>query len=94
MEPRTILVADDDPAIREVLRLLLTGEGYRVLEAADGGNIVSIEGLGEEHTFYIGDNSYTWVTALLVLVIILLLFVMVWVYRKPVKNYGKPKSRR
>lgn len=64
------------------------------LEAADGGNMVSIEGLGEEHTFYIGDNSYTWVTALLVLVIILLLFVMVWVYRKPVKNYGKPKSRR
>ena len=39
MEPRTILVADDDPAIREVLRLLLTGEGYRVLEAADGGEV-------------------------------------------------------
>ena len=27
MEPRKILVADDDPEIREVLRLLLTGEG-------------------------------------------------------------------
>lgn len=41
MEPRTILVADDDPAIREVLRLLLTGEGYRVLEAADGGEAIA-----------------------------------------------------
>ena len=28
------------------------------------------------------------------IVIILLIIVMVWVYRKPVKNYGKPKSRR
>ena len=32
--------------------------------------------------------------ALLVIVIILLIIVMAWVYRKPVKNYGKPKSRR
>ena len=31
MEPRKILEADDDPEIREVLRLLLTGEGYEVL---------------------------------------------------------------
>jgi len=32
----TILVADDDPAIRANLALLLRSEGYRVLEAADG----------------------------------------------------------
>ena len=32
----TILVADDDTAIRTNLRLLLQSEGYRVLEAADG----------------------------------------------------------
>lgn len=36
MEAKTILFADDDPEIREVLRLLLTGEGYRTLEAANG----------------------------------------------------------
>lgn len=31
-----IVVADDDPAIRELLRLVLSREGYVVLEAADG----------------------------------------------------------
>jgi len=64
------------------------------LEAADGGNMVSIEGLGDVHDFYIGDNSYTWLVTLLVVVVVLLLLIMVWVYRKPVKNYGKPKARR
>ena len=32
-----ILVAEDDAAIRELLRLALTGAGYRVELAADGG---------------------------------------------------------
>ena len=36
METRKILRADDDPEIREVLRLLLTGEGYQVIEAENG----------------------------------------------------------
>ena len=30
MSKQKILFADDDPEIREVLRLLLTGEGYEV----------------------------------------------------------------
>lgn len=64
------------------------------VQPADEGNLVEINGLGEEHTFYIGDNSYTMWVVLLVIVIILLALIMVWVYRKPVKNYGKPKSRR
>ncbi|GIP22853.1 response regulator transcription factor [Paenibacillus sp. J22TS3] len=32
----TILVADDDPEIRDVLHIYLRNEGYRVLEAEDG----------------------------------------------------------
>ena len=76
----------------------ITDAGYGThefhVEAADGGNMVDITGLGERHTFYIGDNDYTWVIVLLVVVIVLLVLVMIWVYRKPVKNYGKPKSRR
>ncbi|MCB9754599.1 MAG: response regulator transcription factor [Myxococcales bacterium] len=32
----TILVVDDDPPLREVVRYALTREGFRVLEAADG----------------------------------------------------------
>lgn len=36
MEQRCVLIADDDPDIREVLRLYLENAGYRVIEAADG----------------------------------------------------------
>lgn len=64
------------------------------VQPADSGNLVQITGLGEEYTFYIGDNSYTAWIALLVTFVIILILVLVWVYRKPVKNYGKPKSRR
>ena len=36
-----ILVADDEKEIRDVLRLLLTGEGYAVTEAADGNQVLA-----------------------------------------------------
>jgi two-component system response regulator HydG len=35
-EPATILVADDDPGLRESLERTLTRDGYRVLAASDG----------------------------------------------------------
>jgi len=41
-EPRTILIADDDPQIREVVRILLENEGYRVLEAEDGAKAIAL----------------------------------------------------
>lgn len=34
--PNTVLVAEDDPGTREVIRLIVEGAGYRVLEAVDG----------------------------------------------------------
>ena len=40
MDEKTILFADDDPEIREVLRLLLSGEGYRTVEAANGAEVL------------------------------------------------------
>lgn len=40
MNPRKILFADDDPEIREVLRLLLESEGYDVVEASDGTEVL------------------------------------------------------
>ena len=36
MDRQKILLADDDPEIREVLRLLLTSEGYETAEASSG----------------------------------------------------------
>ncbi len=62
------------------------------VEAVGGSDL--IKGLNEEHTFYAHDNDYTWIIVLAVLVLIILILAAVWVYRKPVKNFGKPKSRR
>ena len=33
---KTVLVVDDDPSIRALIRLYLEGAGYGVIEAADG----------------------------------------------------------
>lgn len=40
MEKKKILFADDDPEIREVLRLILAGEGYDTEEAEDGRQVL------------------------------------------------------
>jgi CheY-like chemotaxis protein len=37
-----ILVADDDPAVRTFLRLILERDGHEVLEAGDGGLAVEL----------------------------------------------------
>lgn len=41
-----ILVVDDNPEIREIIRVLLSGEGYTVLEAGSG--IAALEALGKD----------------------------------------------
>ena len=38
----TVLVADDNEDTRQMLHMLLTGKGYRVLEAADGEEAVRL----------------------------------------------------
>lgn len=43
---RCILIADDDREIREMLRLLLTGDGYSVLTAQDGQEAVEMASVG------------------------------------------------
>ncbi len=58
-----------------------------------GGSQV-ITGLNEEHTFYTSDNDYSLLIVLAFVILVILVVFVVRVYRKPVKNYGKPKSRR
>ena len=41
-----ILVADDNAEIREILRILLTGEGYEVIEAKDGNEVLQTDAIG------------------------------------------------
>jgi len=40
--PASVLVVDDDPKIRDLLRLYLARDGYRTLEAADGPSALRI----------------------------------------------------
>src|SRR5438874_10174224 len=39
-EKRTILVADDDSSIRQLLKTVLESEGFGVIEASSGGQIL------------------------------------------------------
>lgn len=41
---KTILLVDDEPAVRRVVRLYLESSGYRVLEAADGAEALALFG--------------------------------------------------
>ena len=43
MTKRHILVADDDAAIRGMLRNFLEGEGYTISEAQTGGEVVKVQ---------------------------------------------------
>ena len=38
----TVLLAEDEAAVRALTRMILTGRGYRVLEAADGDEAVRV----------------------------------------------------
>src|SRR5579875_2211180 len=42
MAKRHILIADDDPSIRTLLRTFLEGEGYSISEARTGGEVIGL----------------------------------------------------
>lgn len=65
---------------------------FWVEPSVDG--VVVVAGLGEKHTFYFGDNDYTAYIAIVILMVVVFAITLIWVYRKPVKNFGKPKARR
>lgn len=41
MKQAAILIVDDNPEIREIIQILLTGEGFQVHEAANGTQALS-----------------------------------------------------
>ena len=66
------------------------------LKAEDTATIGGeIKGLGEEyaHTYYTSANDYKMIEYLCIGVLVVLLIVAFWIYRKPVRNFGKPKGR-
>ncbi len=61
---------------------------------SDSESIIEINGLDKENAFFVGQSDYSGLTTILVLLTIILLAVLIYIYRKPVKNLGKPKARR
>ena len=49
---------------------------------------------GSEHSFYVGGSDFGIVNIIMILAIILLIIMVIYISRKQVKNYGKPKARR
>ena len=41
-EPSRILIVDDNPEIREIIQILLTGEGFAVADAANGASALRL----------------------------------------------------
>lgn len=58
------------------------------------GGTSMIKGLDEVHEFYTEDNNYILVVVLAFAILIALIIWAIVIYRRPVKNYGKPKARR
>jgi len=50
--------------------------------------------VGGEGTFYVGHSDYGLINALVIVFLIVVIIALIYFYRKPVKNYGKPKARR
>ena len=50
--------------------------------------------LGGDGKFFVGHWGYELVNVIFGILMVVLLIIVIYIYRKPVKNYGKPKSRR
>jgi hypothetical protein len=74
---------------------MLSGGRHTVELAGEVGPIrEAVEGLDTPVDFFVGQTSYALTEALLVIVTIVMLIILIIVFRKPVKNVGKPKGRR
>lgn len=58
------------------------------------GNYVKIDGLGVDQTFYYDQGNYDYLNYIMFAIFVIIVVVTLYVYTRPVKNYGKPKSRR
>jgi len=67
---------------------------YRVQVHADSTPLANITGLNQDHHFYIGQSDNTLVMWIMGIIFVIMLLILIWVIRKPVKNFGKPKGRR
>ena len=53
-----------------------------------------MSGLDAKQTFYYHQDTQDYIMWIVGIVLVLMIIFAIWVFRKPVKNYGKPKARR
>lgn len=53
-----------------------------------------VHGLNEDRHFYTQQNDYMFFEVALTIIAIVIIFFIVWLARKEVKNFGKPKGRK
>jgi hypothetical protein len=73
---------------------LSNGAHTVTLRGQVGPNDYSVEGLNDPMAFYVGQKSYSLIETILIIMLIVMLIILFIVFRKPVKNFGKPKGRR
>jgi hypothetical protein len=77
-----------------VTEALPKGEHTVILRGQIGPTDHPVEGLNTPVTFYVGQSDYTMTKVLAGVLLVVLLIILIVIYRKPVKNVGKPKARR
>lgn len=65
------------------------GKGEHSYKVVQSDGVLLSEGV-----FYIGHDDYQWATIVIALLFVILVIALLYIVRKPVKNYGKPKGRR
>lgn len=90
---------DDGPGKKEVEHKYVARDLGRIttysLEVESAETVAgTVKGLGVNHTFYAEQKDYSWATGVSGIGFLLVVLIAIYVYRKPVKNVGKPKSRR
>lgn len=91
----TVLAGKESTVSCEYASDLHTGAHKFKVSASDKALVTGkISGLDAEHTFYVGQSDYKLVTTLMGVFCVIIGILAIYIYRKPVKNYGKPKARR
>lgn len=67
---------------------------FHLKATSEGMLEVDLTGLNDEQMFYVGQDDHMMLTIIFVIILIVLFIVLVWIIRKPVKNFGKPKGRK
>lgn len=67
---------------------LSSGQHSFYVATSDGSIVL------EKSTFYYEDENYDWLNYIMAMIFIVVIIAFIYVVRKPVKNYGKPKARR